>query len=123
MYFQELEDCEKNLEIGPEANKTRESSEDTNSSEDVDIASISDNEKLDCQSNASVETLGSQKLKSASSNSSLVVHVCTYEGCDKFFSRPFRLAQHIRTHTGEVSITLCQYVCRTQRFSYKTFVV
>lgn len=32
---------------------------------------------------------------------SLTLHVCTYEDCDKVFSRPSRLTQHLRTHTGE----------------------
>ena len=29
---------------------------------------------------------------------------CTYEGCDKSYSKPARLATHILSHTGEVSI-------------------
>jgi hypothetical protein len=29
-------------------------------------------------------------------------HACTYEGCDKVFSRPWRLARHMCIHTGKV---------------------
>ncbi|XP_045132152.1 transcription factor IIIA-like isoform X2 [Portunus trituberculatus] len=95
-------DCEENVEIDLETSGTRESLVNTNTeNENVDIISFSDDEKLDSESNISAETVGCQSLRSTSSSSSLVVHVCTYEGCDKFFSRPFRLAQHIRTHTGE----------------------
>uniref|UniRef100_A0A0P4WBR4 C2H2-type domain-containing protein n=1 Tax=Scylla olivacea TaxID=85551 RepID=A0A0P4WBR4_SCYOL len=99
--YKELKDCEENLEINPETSETGESLADTNSDEEVDIISICDDDKLDCESNISVESITSQKLRSASSSSSLTVHVCTYEGCDRFFSRPFRLSQHMRTHTGE----------------------
>lgn len=110
MYFQELKDHEKYLEIEPDINKTRQPLEDKTSvsdNEEVDITSICDDEKLECESNVSMESISSQKLRRTSSSSSLTVHVCTYEGCDKFFSRPCRLAQHMRTHTGEVSIMLC----------------
>lgn len=64
----------------------------------------SNDEKLDSEGSVSVESCASQKLKSGSPSSHLTVHACTYEGCDKFFRRPSRLDQHIRTHTGEVSI-------------------
>ena len=30
-------------------------------------------------------------------------HVCTYPGCISAFSKPSRLVQHVRIHTGEVS--------------------
>lgn len=106
----------KNCKVSPEVvvpatSEAKEKSDDGSSDEDVDIMTISDNEILDCESYISEESCTSQKLKSASSCSSLTVHACTYEGCDKFFSRPSRLNQHIRTHTGEVSIMLC-HVCR-----------
>jgi hypothetical protein len=29
---------------------------------------------------------------------------CTHEGCDKAYSKPTRLAEHERSHTGEVSL-------------------
>jgi hypothetical protein len=29
-------------------------------------------------------------------------HACTYEGCAKVFSRPWRLARHMCIHTGKV---------------------
>ena len=29
--------------------------------------------------------------------------VCTVEGCGKAYTRPVRLEEHVRTHTGEVS--------------------
>lgn len=29
---------------------------------------------------------------------------CTFEGCNKSYSRPVRLEEHLRSHTGEVSI-------------------
>ncbi len=31
-------------------------------------------------------------------------YVCTFEGCSKAYSRPVRLEEHMRSHTGEVSI-------------------
>lgn len=30
----------------------------------------------------------------------LKIHRCTYEGCDKSFNRPAKLAQHVRSHTN-----------------------
>lgn len=30
-------------------------------------------------------------------------HVCSYPGCSSAFSKPSRLLQHTRVHTGEVS--------------------
>jgi len=31
---------------------------------------------------------------------------CTYEGCDKAYSKPSRLEEHERSHTGDVSLLL-----------------
>jgi hypothetical protein len=39
-----------------------------------------------------------QKLE----NGTPKTHACPYEGCDKVFSRPWRLARHIHVHTGVV---------------------
>lgn len=98
----EVKNCKVSPEVVvPATSEAKEKSDDGSSDEDVDIMTISDNEILDCESYISEESCTSQKLKSASSCSSLTVHACTYEGCDKFFSRPSRLNQHIRTHTGE----------------------
>ena len=119
--FQKLKICKENPE-GIEPETSEASSNDTTSDEEVDIITYSDNEELDYKSNASKESNTSQKLRSTSSCSSLTVHVCPYEGCDKFFSRPSRLDQHKRTHTGEVSIMLCQ-VCKALRIGYGTLNV
>jgi hypothetical protein len=29
---------------------------------------------------------------------------CTFKGCNKAYTRPVRLEEHLRSHTGEVSI-------------------
>lgn len=55
----------------------------------------------------------SKKIKDASTDKQTTKtartgggHKCTHEGCGKVFSKPCRLAQHIRTHTGEVRTAL-----------------
>lgn len=30
---------------------------------------------------------------------------CTHDGCDKAYTKPSRLEEHERTHTGEVSVS------------------
>jgi uncharacterized Zn-finger protein len=35
------------------------------------------------------------------------IHSCPYEYCERSFSRPWRLASHIRSHTGQVSFFCC----------------
>lgn len=42
--------------------------------------------------------------------------VCDYPGCDKSYSRPVRLEEHQRSHTGEVS----RVVARLGRVAYPT---
>lgn len=33
-------------------------------------------------------------------------YICDFEGCDKSFSKPARLAEHARSHTGEVRLLI-----------------
>lgn len=83
----------------PDVAEHEESSDDADYKEEV---TTSDDEEQDIRS---VVSRGSESANSSRS-STVSVHVCPYENCNKFFSRPFRLNQHVRTHTGEVSITL-----------------
>ena len=48
--------------------------------------------------------------------SDLKNHACTYDGCDKTFNRPAKLAQHVRSHTNDRP-----YVC-PHRFCTKDFL-
>ena len=52
-----------------------------------------------------------EPLEPAASTSSLVTvskrkkrYSCTFEGCDKAYSKPSRLAEHERSHTGDVRL-------------------
>lgn len=45
----------------------------------------------------------------------LKIHRCTYEGCDKSFNRPAKLAQHVRSHTNTRSF-VCPHVLCTKDF-------
>ncbi|XP_045606828.1 transcription factor IIIA [Procambarus clarkii] len=57
---------------------------------------------LEISSTAIVRKESKQHTRTSSgSEGNLTVHVCTHEGCSKVFSRPSRLVQHERTHTGE----------------------
>ena len=45
----------------------------------------------------------------------LKIHRCTYEGCDKSFNRPAKLAQHVRSHTNTRPFA-CPHVLCTKDF-------
>jgi hypothetical protein len=41
------------------------------------------------------------------------IHSCPYKYCERSFSRPWRLASHVRSHTGQVSIFCCSCYLHT----------
>jgi hypothetical protein len=41
------------------------------------------------------------------------IHSCPYKYCKRSFSRPWRLASHVRSHTGQVSISCCSCCLNT----------
>ena len=46
-----------------------------------------------------------EDVNSRPNSASAHEYVCSYPDCNKFFSKPSRLVQHMRTHTGEASIS------------------
>ena len=46
-------------------------------------------------------------------------HVCSFEGCEKTFSRRDRLLIHLRTHTGEVRLKNCHIIYVVYIFNMK----
>lgn len=60
-------------------------------------------DKTKSKKNKDVSKLKQTAKTSTENKNKSVEHKCTHEGCGRVFSKPCRLAQHIRTHTGEVS--------------------
>ncbi|PFH46726.1 hypothetical protein AMATHDRAFT_199122 [Amanita thiersii Skay4041] len=46
------------------------------------------------------------------------LHTCSFQGCEKTYSKPSRLAEHQRSHTGEACSCLRPFVCDTCQKSY-----
>lgn len=67
--------------------------------EDSDIGRVLEVQVLE-GSNDGVPTV--QILEASDHGGTSKTHACTYEGCDKVFSRPWRLARHMCIHTGKV---------------------
>ena len=70
------------------------------------IESESDYQDSESQSDADSDIGDATPLTAAQTPrtprpSDLKLHHCTYEGCTKSFTRPVRLAEHQRSHTGE----------------------
>lgn len=66
--------------------------------EDSDIDRVSEVQVLE-GSDGGVPTV--QILEDSDHGGTQKTHACTYEGCDKVFSRPWRLARHMCIHTGK----------------------
>lgn len=77
-------------------------------------------ESSDCEEN--VSTLLGGGTRPTSSTTSLVSttkktgrpkrYICSHEGCSKAYTKPSRLAEHERSHTGQVSLhTLASPYC------------
>ncbi|XP_069960373.1 transcription factor IIIA-like [Cherax quadricarinatus] len=63
---------------------------------EIEVDGIESNDYI-ISPNSNKQSLGT----SSSNRVCFPVHACTYDGCEKAFSRPNLLAQHHRTHTGE----------------------
>lgn len=89
--------------IDDASNKDEDRMSEEEETEDDDAGSVISEGSQKSQNQGRVKTPRGRKMS---------IHVCPYENCDMFFTRPFRLAQHIRTHTGERP-----YVCPAENCS------
>lgn len=81
---------------------------------DSDVGSI-DSCTTDSDSDAA-STSSSKKKKGKKSQRGS--HACAVEGCGKVFSRPYRLEQHSRIHTGAVSIVYYYFLSFSRIFHF-----
>lgn len=109
-------------------------SQSSSSSDEEDVSNYADseeNEESSIEDDEQDSVPGSAPL-TPRSGSSKMRYCCTYPSCKKVYTKPCRLAEHFRSHTGEVisssiwvvtivlKIPLCQrpFTCKTCQKSY-----